>query len=82
MGTFYRQRLYPSIFKLQRIYKEQFLLLKIQFLLLKIKGLKMKLFHFSINFKFLKWRSIFHAPSEKNYIDKNIDQNEAGIRLS
>lgn len=65
MGTFYRQRLYPSIFKLQRIYKEQFLLLK-------IKGLKMKLFHFIINFKFLKWRSIFHVSSEKNYVDKNI----------
>lgn len=38
---------------------------------MKIKRLKMK-FHFIINFKFLKQRSIFCVPTEKNYVDKNL----------
>lgn len=66
MGIFNRQRLYPFIFKLQRMHKEQFLFLKIKFFL-KIKGLKI-----IINFKFLKRRNIFHVPHEKNYVDKNL----------
>lgn len=54
MGTFYRQSLYPSIFKLQRYTRNK----------VRIKELEMKLFHFIINMKFPKGSSIMF-PVEK-----------------